>query len=209
MTKSNRELIAILRGVSPSNVIKVVNILTKNGISKVEIPLNSPKPFESIKKIKSECKGVKSLGAGTVLKTKDVELAYKAGCNFIFSPNVNREIIKETKIRKMISVPGVFTPTEAIHAIEFGADALKLFPAHLIKPEGVKSLLAVLPKKLPVIVVGGCENSSFKLWFNNGVTGFGIGSYLYKTEYSLDRIDKLSKKIVKDYDKFKQNLPTL
>ena len=144
-------------------MVNVVNIITKNGISKIEIPLNSPKPFESIKKIKLECKNVKSLGAGTVLKPQDVEKAHKAGCNFIFSPNLNKHVIKETKIRKMISVPGVFTPSEAIKAIEYGADALKLFPAHLIKPEGVKSLIAVLPKKLPLIIVGGFKPSSFKL----------------------------------------------
>ena len=103
----------------------------------------------------------------------------------------------------MISVPGVLTPSEAISAIEYGADALKLFPAHLIKPEGIKSLIAVLPKKIPLIVVGGLEKFSFKIWLDNGVTGFGIGSYLYNVKYSLERIDQISKKIVKEYDKFK------
>ena len=203
MKMKNREITAILRGVSSSNVVNIVNILTKNGISKIEIPLNSPKPFETIKKIKLECKNVKSLGAGTVLKPKDVELAQKAGCEFIFSPNLNKQVIKETKKRKMISVPGVFTPTEAINAIEYGADALKLFPAHLIKPEGIKSLIAVLPKKIPLIVVGGLEKFSFKIWLDIGVTGFGIGSYLYNNKYSLERINQISKKIVKEYDKFK------
>ncbi len=203
MKNIEREITAILRGISLSKAVKVVNILTKNGISKIEIPLNSPKPFEIIKKIKLECEGVKSLGAGTVLKPKDVEYAFKAGCNFIFSPNLNKQVIKETKKRKMTSVPGVFTPSEAISAIECGADALKLFPAHLIKPEGVKSFLAVLPKKLPIIVVGGFENFSQKLWLKNGVTGFGIGSYLYNNDFSLDKIDQLSKKIVKDFDKYK------
>ena len=203
MKIKNREITAILRGVSSSNVVNIVNILTKNGISKIEIPLNSPKPFETIKKIKLECKNVKSLGAGTVLKPKDVELAQKAGCEFIFSPNLNKQVIKETKKRKMISVPGVFTPTEAINAIEYGADALKLFPAHLIKPEGIKSLIAVLPKKIPLIVVGGLEKFSFKIWLDIGVTGFGIGSYLYNNKYSLERINQISKKIVKEYDKFK------
>ena len=203
MKKNHREITAILRGITPSNVVEVVNILTKNGISQIEIPLNSPKPFDSIKKIKLECENVKSLGAGTVLKPKDVELAYKAGCNFIFSPNLNKEVVRETKKRKMISVPGIFTPSEAINAIEYGADALKVFPAHLIKPEGVKSFLAVLPKKLPIIVVGGLETYSLKIWFENGVTGFGIGSYLFKNKYTLDKINILSKKIVKEYDKFK------
>ena len=203
MKIKNREITAILRGVSSSNVVNIVNILTKNGISKIEIPLNSPKPFETIKKIKLECKNVQSLGAGTVLKPKDVELAQKAGCEFIFSPNLNKQVIKETKKRKMISVPGVFTPTEAINAIEYGADALKLFPAHLIKPEGIKSLIAVLPKKIPLIVVGGLEKFSFKIWLDIGVTGFGIGSYLYNNKYSLERINQISKKIVKEYDKFK------
>ena len=203
MKMKNREITAILRGVGSSNVVNIVNILTKNGISKIEIPLNSPKPFETIKKIKLECKNVQSLGAGTVLKPKDVELAQKAGCEFIFSPNLNKQVIKETKKRKMISVPGVFTPTEAINAIEYGADALKLFPAHLIKPEGIKSLIAVLPKKIPLIVVGGLEKFSFKIWLDIGVTGFGIGSYLYNNKYSLERINQISKKIVKEYDKFK------
>ena len=201
--KINREITAILRGITPESAIKVVNILTKNGISRIEIPLNSSKPFETIKKIKINCKNVKSLGAGTVLKPKDVELAHKAGCNFIFSPNLNKQVIKETKKRKMISVPGVFTPSEALTAIEYGADALKLFPAHLIRPEGVKSLIAVLPKKLPLIVVGGLETFNFKVWFDNGVTGFGIGSYLYNYDYSLNKINKISKQIVKEYDKYK------
>lgn len=201
--KHNREITAILRGVTPSNVVNVVNILTKNGISKIEIPLNSPKPFETMKKIKLECENVQSLGAGTVLKPKDVENAQKAGCNFIFSPNLNKNVIKETKKRKMFSVPGVFTPSEAIKAIEYGADALKLFPAHVIKPDGVKSLLAVLPKKLPLIVVGGLDSFSFKTWFDSGVAGFGIGSYLYNNKYSLNKIDQICKKIVIEYDKFK------
>lgn len=201
--EKNREIIAILRGISATKATKVVNILTKNGISKIEIPLNSPKPFETIKKIKLKCKSITSLGAGTVLQSKDVERAHKAGCNFIFSPNVNKEVIKETKKRKMFSVPGVFTPSEAIAAIEYGADALKLFPAHLIKPEGVKSLLAILPKKLPIFVVGGVELYNMELWFKNGVNGFGIGSYLYNTKYSIDKIDRISKKFVKQYDKCK------
>ena len=201
--KKIREITAILRGVTPATVVDVVNILTKNGISRIEIPLNSPKPFESIKKIKLECKQVKYLGAGTVLKPKEVEFAHKAGCNFIFSPNLNKLVIKETKKRKMISVPGIFTPSEALKAIEYGADELKLFPAHLLKPEGVKSLLAVLPKKIPLIVVGGVETFSFKVWLQNGVTGFGIGSYLYNNKYTFDKIDQISKKIVKEYDKYK------
>ncbi len=203
MKKNNREIVAILRGITSSDALKVVQILKKNGISKVEIPLNSPNPYETIKKINFEFKNTLSLGAGTVIKTKEVEQAHKAGCSFIFSPNLNKEVIKETKRRKMISVPGVFTPTEAIKAIEYGADALKLFPAHLINPVGVKSLLAVLPKKLPIIVVGGIETNKFKLWFESGVTGFGFGSYLYNKKYSLEKIDKISKNIVKDYDKFK------
>ena len=203
MKKNNREIIAILRGIDPTNAVKVVNILTRNGISKIEIPLNSPKPFQTIKKIKLECSELISLGAGTVLKVKDVERAHKAGCKFILSPNMNKEVIKETKKRKMISIPGIFTPTEAMQAIDYGANALKLFPAHLIKPSGVKSLLATLPKKLPIIVVGGVETYNIKLWFESGATGFGVGSYLYNKKYSFDQIDKISKKIVKDYDKFK------
>ena len=203
MNIHNREIIAILRGIKPSNAVKIVNLLCKNGISKIEIPLNSPEPFETIKKIKSECEYVNSLGAGTVLKPKEVESAYHAGCNFIFSPNLNKKVVEETKNRKMFSVPGVFTPTEAINAIQYGADALKLFPAHLIKPEGVKSFLAVLPKKLPIIVVGGIESYNIKIWFKNGVTGFGVGSYLYNSNYSIDKIDQISKKIVKDYDNSK------
>tara|TARA_B100000575_G_scaffold71478_1_gene55603 strand:- start:1023 stop:1634 length:612 start_codon:yes stop_codon:yes gene_type:complete len=201
--KKIREITAILRGITPANAINVVNILTKNGISKIEIPLNSPEPFETIKKIKLECENVKSLGAGTVLQPQEVEFAYKAGCNFIFSPNLNKWVIKETKKRKMISVPGIFTPTEALNAIEYGADALKLFPAHILRPEGVKSLIAILPKKIPIIVVGGIETFTFKIWLENGVTGFGIGSYLYNGKYTYEKIDQISKKIVKEYDKYK------
>ena len=202
MKKNNREIFAILRGINPSDAIKVTNILVKNGITKIEIPLNSPQPFETIKKIKLKFGDEISIGAGTVLRVKDVELAKKAGCNFIFSPNLNKLVIRETKKRKMISIPGVFTPSEAINAIEYGADVLKLFPAHLIRPEGVKSFIAVLPKKLPILVVGGFEAFNMSLWYKNGVTGFGIGSYLYNNKFSYEKINKISKKIVKNYDKY-------
>ena len=199
--KKNRELIAILRGIPTKDAVRVVNKLTSNGITKVEIPLNSKNPFETIKKIKSDCSDIKSLGAGTVLSIKEVGLAKQAGCDFIFSPNMNKAVIVETKKRNMISVPGIFTPTEALSAIEYGADALKIFPAHLMQPSGLKSLLAVIPKKIPVIVVGGFDIKDMKIWAKNGATGFGIGSYLYNNKYSLKKISDISTKIVKFYDK--------
>ncbi len=200
MKQSNREIIAILRGIPTNNATRVVNKLVSNGINKIEIPLNSENPYETIKKIKKDCKGIISLGAGTVLSVKEVNLAKKAGCDFIFSPNMNKSIIVETKKRKMISVPGIFTPTEALSAIEYGADALKIFPAHLMQPKGLKSLLAVMPKKIPIIIVGGFDIKDMKEWVINGATGFGIGSYLYSNKHSLKKISEISNKIVKIYD---------
>jgi len=196
----NRNIIAILRGVTPDEAVPITQCLIRKGITKIEIPLNSPNPFESIKNIKFYCKDLETLGAGTVLNVKDVELASEAGCNFIFSPNCNTEVIKETKNRKLISIPGIMTPTEAFTALDAGADAIKLFPAHIVTQQGLKSILAVLPNKTKIYVVGGIETKDMASWLVSGAFGFGIGSTLYKPGYNTDKIEQNAAKIIRQYD---------
>lgn len=202
----NRNIIAILRGVTPDEAVPITKCLIKKGITKIEIPLNSPNPFESIKNIKFDCKDLETLGAGTVLNAKDVELASEAGCNFIFSPNCNTEVIKETKNRKLISIPGIMTPTEAFIALDAGADAIKLFPAHIVTQQGLKSILAVLPNKTKIYVVGGIETKDMVSWLVSGAFGFGIGSTLYKPSYNTDKIEQNAAEIIRQYDLGIKNL---
>jgi 2-dehydro-3-deoxyphosphogalactonate aldolase len=202
----NRNIIAILRGVTPDEAVPITQCLIRKGITKIEIPLNSPNSFESIKNIKFDCKDLESLGAGTVLNVKDVELASEAGCNFIFSPNCNTEVIKETKSRKLISIPGIMTPTEAFTALDAGADAIKLFPAHIVTQQGLKSILAVLPNKTKIYVVGGIETKDMVSWLVSGAFGFGIGSTLYKSGYNTDKIEQNAAEIIRQYDLGIKNL---
>ena len=173
-------LVAIIRGVTPVDAEATAAAILDAGIRIIEVPLNSPQPFESIKIIADAFGDRALVGAGTVLGTDDVRRVQHAGGRLIVAPNMSRDVIRATVDAGMVSSPGVFTPTEAFEAIEAGAHALKLFPAEAASPAVVKAQKAVLPRAISLIVVGGVSVDTVSGWLDAGADGFGLGSGLYK-----------------------------
>ncbi|KAJ9445548.1 2-dehydro-3-deoxy-6-phosphogalactonate aldolase [Diplonema papillatum] len=180
-------VVAILRGVLPEEVVAVADALVAAGVTAVEVPLNSPQPFESIRLLAERFRHRRPavlVGAGTVLTPADVLSVHRSGGRLIVSPDVNRGVITLSRQLGLVTVPGVATPTEAFRAISYGADALKLFPAEVAGPKGLKAMAAVLPPRFPVLAVGGVTVDNLKEWKAAGAHGFGVGSSLYKPRMS-------------------------
>ncbi|MEO8242566.1 MAG: 2-dehydro-3-deoxy-6-phosphogalactonate aldolase [bacterium] len=176
---THRNLIAILRGITPPDAVAIAETLIAAGITRIEVPLNSPDAFTSIAAMAHDFSAVAQIGAGTVLTVEDVFHVRDAGGTLIVSPNCDPEVIHATKAEGLNSWPGVMTPTECFAALKARADGLKIFPASLIGPDGVKAIRAVLPKETQVYAVGGAGASNFTQWLNAGINGFGIGTALY------------------------------
>lgn len=175
-----REIVAILRGITPDEVLPVAQCLLDAGISQIEVPLNSPQPLESIRLLAENYSEQALIGAGTVLNTEQVQGVADAGGTLIISPNCNPEVIRLSKQLGLTSLPGVMTPTECFAALDAGADGLKFFPAFKLGLDGFQALQAVLPEGTKSYAVGGVGAADFSSWLKAGVTGFGIGSALYK-----------------------------
>ena len=173
-------LVGIIRGVTPAEAEAIAQALYDGGIRIIEVPLNSPDPFESIRIIAEKFGDRTLVGAGTVLDPADVPKVAAAGGRLIVSPNANVAVIEGTVAAGMVSSPGYFTPTEAFSAIRAGAHVIKLFPADAASPAVVKSQKAVLPKDVPLVVVGGVTPGSLADWTAAGADGFGLGGALYK-----------------------------
>lgn len=195
-----RNLVAILRGVTPSEVEAIGKTVIAAGITKIEVPLNSPDPLKSISILSRTLGGDALIGAGTVLTVEDVHAVKNAGGSLIVSPNCDTDVIKETKVLDMASYPGVMTPTECFTALQAGATGLKLFPGSLIGPEGLKALRAVLPQSTELLAVGGAAPNNFAAWQQAGVDGFGIGSALYKPGDDATAVRKKANLIVEAFD---------
>lgn len=181
-------LVAILRGVTPGEVVAVGEALFDAGFRLIEVPLNSPDPLDSIARLAQAFAGRAVIGAGTVLRGADVAAVQAAGGTMIVSPNTNVEVIAATRKGGLVSLPGIATPSEAFAALGAGATALKLFPAEGANPEVLKAMRAVLPAGVRVLPVGGITPQSMAPWLTAGAAGFGIGSALYSPGVAADEI---------------------
>lgn len=192
-------LIAILRGITPAEAVETGRALIDAGITRIEVPLNSPEPLESIRLL-AEAFGAQTLiGAGTVLTPQEVEAVAGAGGKLIVSPNCDAAVIAATRALGLQSWPGVFTPTEAFDALKAGAHGLKLFPGTMVGPSGLAAMRAILPKGCLVFAVGGAGPENFKAWLDAGADGFGLGSALYKPGMSAQEVGTRATKIVTAY----------
>jgi len=201
----SRNLIAILRGIEPKEVLDIADVIVKAGITQVEVPLNSPGAFESIKLLLNEFTSPVQIGAGTVTQVAQVETLAALGVDLIVSPNCDPAVIMATKKAGILSFPGVITPSECFSALNCGADGLKFFPASLIGQENLIALRAVLPANIPLYLVGGVSPKNFASWFEAGAYGFGIGSGLYKSGDSASLVGQKAESIVLSYDQAKNN----
>lgn len=173
-------LVAIIRGVTPAEAEAVGEALYEAGIRIIEVPLNSPDPLKSIERLAGSLGERALVGAGTVLKPRQVAEVQAAGGRLIVSPNTNADVIAATVAAGLVSCPGFFTPSEAFSALAAGAHALKLFPAEAATPAVVKAQRAVLPRQVPLLVVGGVKAAGLAAWLDAGASGFGLGSGLFR-----------------------------
>jgi 2-dehydro-3-deoxyphosphogalactonate aldolase len=183
-------LVAIIRGVEPDEVEAIGDALVEAGIGIIEVPLNSPRPLDSIARLAGRLEGRALVGAGTVLRVEEVAEVAAAGGGIIVSPSTKPEVIRATVGAGLVSSPGYFTPSEAFVAIEAGAHALKLFPAEAAPPAVVKAQRAVLPRSVPLIVVGGVSPDKMAAYRAAGADGFGLGSSLYTPRMSAAEVAK-------------------
>ncbi|WP_166295235.1 2-dehydro-3-deoxy-6-phosphogalactonate aldolase [Bradyrhizobium sp. 26S5] len=195
-----RPLVAILRGVKPDEVLGIVSALLEAGMTAIEIPLNSPEPFRSIEIAVKRAPADVLIGAGTVLTTADVDRLHDAGGRLMVSPNVDVDVLRRARDHAMVTMPGVFSPTEALLAARAGASGLKFFPASVLGASGITAIRAVLPPDLMIAAVGGVSDQNFVEYVKAGVRAFGLGSSLYKPGMTAADVAVRAKVTIDAYD---------
>jgi len=195
-----RGLVAILRGLKPDEAIAIGEAIFAAGIEAIEVPLNSPEPFLSIERLVAALPASALVGAGTVLTAGDVDRLHGAGGRLLVSPNIDAGVMERAAHHAMVTMPGVFTPTEAFLAIRLGASALKFFPASVLGPGGIAAMRAVLPADTLVGAVGGVSDKDFAGYKAAGVSVFGLGSSLFKPGVSVDDVAAKARAAVAAWD---------
>jgi 2-dehydro-3-deoxyphosphogalactonate aldolase len=195
-----RDLVAILRGVKKDEIAAIGEALIEAGFEAIEIPLNSPSPFDSIAKLACIAPDNVWVGAGTVLTPEDVDRLHDAGGRLLVTPNVDPLVLARAAHHNMVSMPGVLTPTEALLAIKSGASALKFFPASVLGPSGISAVKAILPRDCVFGAVGGVSETNFGDYVKIGVRTFGLGSSLYKAGFSAAEVKQRALVSIKAYD---------
>jgi 2-dehydro-3-deoxyphosphogalactonate aldolase len=187
---------AILRGVTPDEIDAIGDALVEAGVTVIEVPLNSPQPFESIKRLAARHGTHALIGAGTVLEVADVARLEEAGGRLMVAPNFDADVVRAAKAAGLATLPGVMTPSEGFAALNAGADGLKLFPAEIIPPAVFKAWRAVFPADTLMLAVGGVGVDNIKTYAEAGASGFGIGSALYKPGRPAAETGKLARALV-------------
>ena len=198
--KLKRGLVAILRGLKPSEAVAIGKAVHDAGIEAIEVPLNSPEPFVSIADLVKALPQTALIGAGTVLTPADVDALHKAGGRLLVSPNIDAEVMARAMHHGMVTMPGVFTPTEAFLAIRLGASALKFFPASVLGAGGIAAIRAVLPASTLIGAVGGVSDKDFAGYKAVGVSVFGLGSSLYKPGATVEDVAQRARAAVAAWD---------
>ncbi|WP_157015644.1 2-dehydro-3-deoxy-6-phosphogalactonate aldolase [Mesorhizobium xinjiangense] len=197
----SRGLVAILRGVRPDEVVGIAEAIVEAGIGAIEVPLNSPDPFRSIEALRMAMPDDVLVGAGTVLEQADVDRLIDAGGRLMVSPNIDADVMRRSVERGMVTMPGVFTPSEALLAVRLGASALKFFPAATLQPAGISAIRAVLPAGTVIGAVGGIGADDFDLFQDAGVSVFGLGSSLYKAGLDAAEVGRRARAAVEAWDR--------
>lgn len=195
-----RNLVAILRGVRPDEIVAVGNSLLEAGIEAIEVPLNSPDPFTSISKLAEILPASVLVGAGTVVTAEQVDQLAAAGGSLLVSPNIDAEVMIRARHHGMVTMPGVFTASEAFSALRLGASGLKFFPASALGPGGIGAIRTVLPQGTVIGAVGGVSESDFATFAAVGVRAFGLGSSLYKPGMKAEDIGRRARAAVAAWD---------
>ena len=195
-----RDLIAILRGLEPEDALETAGVLVDAGFEAIEIPLNSPDPFRSIEIVANAFGDRILVGAGTVLTPADVDRLNDAGGRLLVSPNIDAAVMARAGEHEMVTLPGVFSPTEALAAVAAGASGLKFFPASVLGPAGIKAISAVLPPGLVIGAVGGVSDLDFEAYGRQGIRVFGLGSSIFRPGMDPAEIARRAKKTVATWD---------
>lgn len=198
-------LVAILRGLAPTEAAQAGSILFEAGFRLLEVPLNRPGALACISTLSMMAPVGAIVGGGTMLNVADVEAVYAAGGRMLVAPNYNPSVIRHARELGMLCVPGVATPSEAFAALDAGADALKIFPAEMVGNAGMKAIKTVLPAQTQLLPVGGVTPESMAGWVQSGATGFGIGSQLYQPGGSFEELAQRAQSFVDAWRQLKEN----